>query len=194
MGDKISKSLLYVVVGLIASIITIVVFITGKSNIFSLLDNSTSTFPVESDSQPTQPSPSATIDDSLFLDASLVHYPSLSNSDYVVGGVWKLQGMHSDVFSFSQSVEIISLDNPNEKCYGYISCNTVWNEYTDGSWEIKEDELDELARFDYPKGTYGTFVIDFSSESFKTGKYICKLDVYINQNPYETTIELEIID
>ena len=70
MGDKISKSLLYTVIGLIASIITIIVFITGKSSICTFFGTPASTPPTESDFQSTQSVPSISIDDSFFLDAS----------------------------------------------------------------------------------------------------------------------------
>ena len=102
--------------------------------------------------------------------------------------------MHTDAFSFSQSVELYSQNNPSEKCFGFISYDTVWTEYADGSWDIKTDELDELAQFDYPKGTYGTFVVDFSEKDIKIGKYECRLEVVINQIPYETVVEFEICD
>ena len=190
MGEKINKSTFVAILTLIASVITIVVFITGKNSISSIWSRPA---PKESSNGTDVPSSSPSpMSENYFLDASIVHFPSPSNSDCIVGGVWKLQGIHSDAFSFSQSVELFPVNNPNEKYYGYATYGTLWSESDNGTWECREDKLDELSRYDYPKGTYGTFVIDFSGNILKAGEYVCKISIIINKHMYEKTIDFVI--
>ena len=48
--------------------------------------------------------------DNYILTGSYVHLPNLDEKDYIIGGVWKLQGLHKDAYSFSQRVRGLIID------------------------------------------------------------------------------------
>ena len=131
--------------------------------------------------------------DNYELTGSAVHFPNVLSGDYIIGGVWKLQGIHEAAHSFSQSVEVYSLSSPDQiMYYGAASYDMVWSECEDGTYAEIPSDFDQITQYDYPSGTYGTFCVDLSSPPITEGKYECRLLLYINEVCYTHTIPFEI--
>ena len=117
----------------------------------------------------------------------------LDEKDYIIGGVWKLQGLHKDAYSFSQRVRVYSQKDNSNECYGYATYGTACSEDETGSWSETEHVVDELSGNDYPKGTYGTFVVDISTiNNLSKGFYTCELTIIIDQIEYILDLEFEV--
>lgn len=181
---KLNENPIIVLIPVIAAICAIIYFCTNENlpGIISRIININAP-PTNSDSD------SSNKPDEYSLDGTIMHVPNFEKEDYIVGGIWKLQGIHEDADSFSQSVKVWFNDDSQTVYPGYVKYGTVWTEDTTGNWEETLEEFDELAHYDYPKGTYGTFVVDMTNvETVPFGDYICELTVVINQEPY--TIQL----
>ena len=54
-------------------------------------------------------------------------------------------------------------------------------------------EVDKLAQYDYPEGTFGTFSVDMTSISdIPSGAYICEVVIIINQERYERPLSFTL--
>ncbi len=69
-----------------------------------------------------------------FLTGSYTHLPNIDNGDYIIGGVWKLQGIHKNVTSFTQRVRVYSQKDNSIECPGYAKYGTAWTENDNGEW------------------------------------------------------------
>lgn len=200
MGDRISKNIIVVIIALAASVIGIVVFVTGK-NLPDFFEESVSSDHL-SDSETEVPESSqinaeeessAQQADHFELTGSVVHFPNTISGDYTIGGVWKLQGIHEAAYSFSQRVEVYSIAAPDQILYyGAASYDVEWSECDDGTYTEVPSNFDQITQYDYPSGTYGTFRVDLSSPTISAGQYECRLVLYINEVCYTYSIPFEI--
>jgi len=129
------------------------------------------------------------------LDASIVHYPNLLENDLVVGGTWKLQNIHKDATSFTQSVRVYYNDDPQMEWAGNAKYGTCWSQddVDPGNWSEPLMEVDKLAEYDYPEGTFGTFSVDLTGTiDILPGAYTCELEVVINQKPYKISLPFTV--
>jgi hypothetical protein len=129
------------------------------------------------------------------LDASIVHYPNISAGDLVIGGIWKLQGIHEAATSFSQEVRVYYRDDPQIEWFGNAKYGTCWtqDDVDPSNWSEPLMEVDKLAQYDYPEGTFGTFSVDMTSISdIPSGAYICEVVIIINQERYERPLSFTL--
>ena len=193
---KLNENPIIILIPVIAAICAIIYFCTNENlpGIISKIFNGDTSpeTPIddlnEPENYPDEPEddkPENDKPEEYFLDATFCHFPDIEKGDFILGGTWKLQGIHEDATSFSQSISVWFDGNPQLMCYGHAQYGTVWAEDALGNWEETLEEFDELAHYDYPKGTYGTFVIDMTDmETIPFGEYTCELTVVINQVIY----------
>jgi len=142
---------------------------------------------------PSQPIPSELSDNAEFyLTGSIVRKPNMEAQDFILGGIWKLQGIHEDATSFSQAVTVRLADDSLDMYTGYAQYGTVWTTLGDGGWAEDDSDFDDLARYNYPVGTYGTFVVDMESPVLTYGSYECELVIEINKILYTLSIPFEV--
>ena len=188
MNRKLNEHPAIVLISTVAAICAIIYFFTN-SNLPGLLgwDNLVI---VDKSGESSSGDEASSIESIYVLDASIEYFPNLKENKTVIGGLWKLQSIHEDAFSFSQSVRVYNVGSPEIECFGSAQYGTALYVDEDG-WYEDTFEVDELAQYDYPKGTYGTFSVDMSSIA-NIGSYICELTVVINQEEYTKEIQFDI--
>ncbi|MEQ2457288.1 hypothetical protein [Flavonifractor hominis] len=194
MGDKLSKNIVVVVLSLLSAVVGIVAFATGM-DLPGLLDAVSPSAAQTASPAPSPPQTGGTEEPAggYTLTAAALEQPDPSSGVYALTGTWKLQGTHEAAASFSQSVEVSPLDDPDQILYcGAASYDTVWSTSDDGSAVEVPAELDAMARYDYPSGTYGTFRVDLSAPPIPAGRYECRLILYIDGVCYTCALPFDV--
>lgn len=130
------------------------------------------------------------------LNLEVCHFPSMKMGDFVFGGTWQAPGVGTDISYGSWSIEVTHRIDPSEEfvqveAFGLIQYDTKWKDYkyahADKNWNIVPADVNESGHFEYPKGSFGTFIICFPNIRDIDIGYYC-IEFSINIDGEERTI------
>lgn len=130
------------------------------------------------------------------LNLEVCHFPNIKRGDFVFGGTWQAPGVVTDISYGAWSIEVEHRIDPSEEfvqveAFGLMQYDTKWKDYkytfTNKNWSIVPADVNESGRFEYPKGSFGTFLVYFPNIGDMDIGYYC-IKFTINIDGEERTI------